>query len=753
MSEQNHYIYEFGPFRLDAQKRLLWREGEIVPLKPKAFDTLLALVGRCGHVVEKDELMRRVWPDTAVEEGNLTFNISSLRKALGDDPRRHEYIVTIPGEGYQFVAGVRATFDELVVHESTSVTVEEEEAADAAVMPGGMPTAELGVGTGALYLNPKSAIGTRRNPESSRRRGALVMAALLLVAVIAALGIYRVYTQRQPKEPAISAVPFSEMSIARITTSGKIKHAAISLDGKYIAHVTENVEGDSLWVSHVAAPTSVRIAGPAATEYVSVTFAPDGDAVYYLTVDRDRGQTELYRVPVLGGPSSMAAQDLGPVGFSADGKEMTFIKKYNDTTRLVIANVDGTNERVLASRREPEYFRMDWNAPAWSPDGKTIACQVRLNDERGQYETVVVVSVADGSLVPLTSERWNYVGQPAWLADGRGLLVTATESATAPAQIWHVATKGGAVTRITNDLNSYYDLSLTADSSRLSAVQTHSVSSIWVASDADAGGARQIASETGWIEEMSWTPDGRILYRSNAGGSAEVWVMNADGSNPKQLTTGARVRRGLAVSPDGRYIFFASNRVGRFHIWRVDADGSNLKQLTDGDSDLYPHCSPDGQWVVYQRGELEQRLWKVPSGGGETVQLTRTRARRPAVSPDGQFIAYHYLDPTVENSRWRIGIVSSDGGQPSQLFDFPPTVAPAGRFVRWSQDSQSIAYANSAGGLVDIWLQPRAGGQPTRLTDFKTEQIIAFDWSRDGRSLAFVRSVQTNDVVLIEPRR
>src|SRR4029078_4572253 len=168
-SEQNQYLYEFGPFRLDAQKRLLLREGEIVPLKPKAFDTLLVLVGNCGQVVEKDELMKRIWPNTAVEEGNLTFNISSLRKALGDDPRRHQYIVTIPGEGYQFVAGVRAMFDELVVHESTSITVEEEEevgseTADIAELTGGtLPEATRVDGSDNLSLNHQSTNSKQRS--------------------------------------------------------------------------------------------------------------------------------------------------------------------------------------------------------------------------------------------------------------------------------------------------------------------------------------------------------------------------------------------------------------------------------------------------------------------------------------------------------------------------------------------------------------------------------------------------------------
>ena len=307
-----------------------------------------------------------------------------------------------------------------------------------------------------LILNPRI-----RNPQFYRRRRWLSLAALLVVGAATAFGIYWLISQRQAGESA-AAVPFREMDISRLTTSGKITHAAISPDGKYVAHVTVDAEGDSLWVRHVAAPSSVRVAGPAATEYVSVTFAPDGDSVYYLTLDRDKGDTALYRVPVLGGPSSMAAYDVGPVGFSPDGRQITFVRTDRDESRLIVANADGTNERTLATRRQPEFFRDDWNAPAWSPDGKTIACQVRLNDERGQYETVVGVSVADGSQTPLTSERWNYIGQPAWLADGSGLLVTASESATAPVQVWHIALKSGEATRITNDLNDYHDLSLTS---------------------------------------------------------------------------------------------------------------------------------------------------------------------------------------------------------------------------------------------------------------------------------------------------
>ena len=604
MSVQNHHFYEFGPFRLDARKRLLMREGEIVPLKPKAFDTLLALVEEGGHILEKDALMRRVWPDTSVEEGNLTFNISSLRKALGDDPRRHEYIVTIPGEGYKFVAGVRATFDELEVRESTSIIFEEEEddsIADFQTLAAPPARHE------PLSLNPQSV-----NPQSYR----LAVAALLLVGAATVSGVYWLGSQRQADHRRAAVLPFGEMNISRLTTSGKTKHAVISPDGEYVAHVTEDAEGNSLWVRHVAAPTGVRVAGPAAaTDYVSVTFAPDGDSVYYLTLDRNKGQTKLYRVPVLGGPSSMAAFDVGPIGFSPDARQITFIRTYGDVTRLFVANADGTNERALAERRQPDFFRVDWNAPAWSPDGKIIACQVKLNDERGQYETVVGVSVEDGSQRPLTSKRWNYTGQPAWLADGSGLLVTADEGATGSVQVWHIALNGGDAARVTNDLNNYYDLSLARDSGRLAVVQEHSVSSIWVAPDADATRAKQITSDSGRIQELAWTPDGRIVYRSNEGGRADIWVMDADGSNPKQLTTGARASPGLSVSPDGRFIFFASDRAGRFNIWRVDADGGNLKQLTGGDDELF---SPT---------DARRRVGRLPARGDGWATLESSGGR------------------------------------------------------------------------------------------------------------------------------
>src|ERR1022692_3832904 len=105
-------LYEFGPFRVDPQKRLLLQDGQPVPLTGKAFDILLALLECHGEILTKDEMIGRVWPDTVVEEGNLGRNISSLRKALDESPDEHRYIVTLARRGYRFVADVRERWEE-----------------------------------------------------------------------------------------------------------------------------------------------------------------------------------------------------------------------------------------------------------------------------------------------------------------------------------------------------------------------------------------------------------------------------------------------------------------------------------------------------------------------------------------------------------------------------------------------------------------------------------------------------------------
>jgi Tol biopolymer transport system component len=335
----------------------------------------------------------------------------------------------------------------------------------------------------------------------------------------------------------------------------------------------------------------------------------------------------------------------------------------------------------------------------------------------------------------LTGNRWNRVGQARWSGDS--LFLTAAETAAAPAQIWQITVTDGVATRITQDLNDYSGLSLTADGSRLSVIQEQRLSRIEV-------GNKQIVAEVGYIEELAWMADGRIAYVAATG---DLWTINADGGNARQLTAGVYASRGFAVSPNGSRFVFSSDRSGKPNLWLANADGSGLTQITFGERDTYPQFTADGATIVFQRGHDDPSLWRISADGGEPVKFSENVAARPAVSADGKFVAYKYLDGRFERSRWSIGIMSSEGGPQLMRFDFPSTSLE--RYVRFAPDGRSVAFPNTVNGASEIWLQPLKGGTAKRLTDLNSSNIQAFDWSRDGKNVATIRTAVTRDVVLL----
>lgn len=235
---------------------------------------------------------------------------------------------------------------------------------------------------------------------------------------------------------------------------------------------------------------------------------------------------------------------------------------------------------------------------------------------------------------------------------------------------------------------------------------------------------------------------------TNSAGS-NVWLSEPGATSPRQVTLDGRNIHGLAVSPDGRYMVFSSDRTGTFNLWRAEISGGELMRLTDGEGDVSPRFSPDGRWVVFQRGyPIGARIWRVPVDGGESTPLTETRAQKPDVSPDGKLIAYHTLDSESVSSPWIFGVMPFDGAHLIKKFTFGPTVGE--RLVRWVPGGWGLAYLDSPGGVSNIWVQPLDGSVPQKLSNFKAESIESFDWSPDGKRLAFVRVTETSDVVLIE---
>jgi TolB protein len=196
------------------------------------------------------------------------------------------------------------------------------------------------------------------------------------------------------------------------------------------------------------------------------------------------------------------------------------------------------------------------------------------------------------------------------------------------------------------------------------------------------------------------------------------------------------------VTSDGHHVVFTSDRAGIPHIWRVDTEGTNPEQLTNGQGEEQADCSPDGKWLVYTAPDKGWTLWKVASPAGHAerhpVQLNQSVSAAPSISPDGKMIAFNY------NASPKAGtaVIPFEGGPPIILIGFEMP-------VHWTSDGRAVLYVSDPGSVANIWSQPIAGGRPKRLTDFKSEEIYGFDWSRDGKQLAVVRAAHNYDAVLI----
>jgi len=333
----------------------------------------------------------------------------------------------------------------------------------------------------------------------------------------------------------------------------------------------------------------------------------------------------------------------------------------------------------------------------------------------------------------------------AWVPDSSGLFVSGVEQGNTAHPIWYLSARANEARNISNDLSDYATLGVTADGSTLAAVRSDRVVNLWLAPNGDANNAKRItagAERADGQRGISWTPDGRIVYCSTGGGSESIWIARPDGTENKQLSSGTLQNIEPAVSPDGRYIVWAARSSGPWELWRMDIEGSNPTRLTGGAT--IQDFSRDGKWVLYS--SANGKLWKISIDGGTPTQVIQESALRPVVSPDGQWLACFYnIQSEIAVARGQtIAIIPIDGGTPAKTLELPMS----GPF-KWTNDGKAIAYIATQGAQSNIWAQPIDGGPPKQLTNFQSEQIFNFGWSRDGKQLALSRGVINRDVVLI----
>jgi predicted ATPase/DNA-binding winged helix-turn-helix (wHTH) protein/Tol biopolymer transport system component len=550
--------------------------------------------------------------------------------------------------------------------------------------------------------------------------------------------------------------PISEINISRLTNGIEPLGATISPDGKDFAYYESGFHY-RLWLQQTGYSSRVEII-PASDKPICCTaFSPDSQFVYYLTTDPSGGTNSLYRAPKLGGtPARILSNIISKVSFSPDGNEIVYSRydKQKDETQYVIKASDGSgNERIIhhsAGRYSSE--------PAWSPDGNSIIFARSSSGEDGNY-VLTKLNVADETIQSVSDESWDICHRIVWGADGRGFYFIGTKKGdrlTARRdQLYYVSYPDGRSRRITTDPNSRLQvdsLGVTNDGSILT-VPYNRASQIWAMNaDGDSRSATQLTTGTSdGRAGIAPLANGRIAFIARSGDNTNIFVMNPDGSDQKELLAEPITPDEPRSSRGSPYMVFAIYDWPYSHLFRSNTDGSEITQITFGESrEIDSSISNDGNWVAYGSlavpvKEADISLWKVSINGGKPLQLKQNNCLMPHFSPDDKLLS------CVEDQKI-IHILSALDGTLIKSIPVTP-LAWLNSGARWSPDGKSVAFIVTENGVSNIWLYPIDGSEPKPLTNFTTGSIYNFTYSTDGLRLFVARGQQISDAVLIKNSR
>jgi eukaryotic-like serine/threonine-protein kinase len=608
---------------------------------------------------------------------------------------------------------------------------------------------------------------------------------LLVGLAVLVTAVYALKRRVGPVASPTALGPGASLRIEKLTTRGDVRLAAVSPEGRYVAYTSDSGVQQGIWLRDIVEKTENRLAGSLPSGLRRISFSKDGRTVYWV-VWNGPDAFALYRTPIIGGepqlvrsgrlgdvsPDStrvLAWQDqrLEVVGLDGSGEKDIGLGRsavwLPDSSRVLVDRVAGPNHTLFVvpldgsgERKVAELPLLhDLELEAVRGDGRVAACWFWRDRSSRRLHAVDLV---DGSSRPIGDITWPQLGSFLWLPDGKGFV--ASEYWKGHIQIWYASYPDGNVRRIPADTAVYQSVSLTADGSRLVAVQGIGRVDILVSQNAEHGPLSKVASLTENVAGLCWTPDEKLVLSLKEAGSYDLYVMDADGSGRKALTHD-RTANELqpAASPDGRTIAFVLDREDERGLWRVNRDGTGLTRLTVGKTHGAPRFTPDGHFVLFSSWNNGPSLWKIPVAGGEAILVNGPPSETPpalgdraygaAVSPDGGRIGFfHFTQDLQGQSPMEIAISTLDG-RIVKRFPYSPlaSIREAQR-VRWSADGSAVYYQSLDG--AQLWKQPLSGGPPVQVTHFDAdEEIGTYDFSKDGRLLACTRHSYISDAVMI----
>jgi DNA-binding winged helix-turn-helix (wHTH) protein/Tol biopolymer transport system component len=712
----------FGQFEVDLLEGKLFNRGVPVRIENQPFQILVALLERPAEVVEREELRDRLWPSGTYVDFDEGVNtaISKLRYALHDSAETPVFVETVPRRGYRFLAPI----SDVTTIEAPSGTVST--AAASANEPGAASSSESDAAS-----NP---------PERNRRafpKGAALAASLIALLVLVVAGGWAAYRWRTRASQAVSR---EAMEIRKLADTSVVDQIAISPDGRYVVYAHRTGEKSSLRMRQLESGGDVEVLSPDDTNFVGLTFSPDGSYLYYVRSNKeDHGYKALFVMPALGGPSRKLITDIdSPVSFSPDGRQFVFTRGFpmKNAVEIRIASPDGTGEHLLTTMQESDAGYQP--GATWSPDGRTIAVPAI---SRGKKSTsgLYAISVPEGSQRELYSTV-GAVGRSVWLPDGSAMLATLFEQNNRRGQLWTISFPLGKKERITNDLSDYSTtLDMTPDGKSAVTAGWSVVSNIWATAAADTSRLDQITSGDTAMFEAVETNEGKLLVA----GGGELWIMNANGSARASFAK----LEGYGICSCGTFVIAEVAQDGQQHIVRINADGSHATSLAKGDLSTLT-CSPDGKFVFYLDLSPPQRILRIPIEGGAATEIAKVPGDglmgTLEVSNDGKYLAFKWEQYKPVPGMHLSVISASDGSQVKSLM--VPTKL---KCLRWSADDKALQYALTRDGVDNVWQQPLSGGASKQLTKFTSGVIFNFSRAKSDNRLLMSRGSVTNDGVLL----
>ena len=693
MKRSDKHFYEFGPFRLDTAERLLLRDGQHVPLTPKAFETLLILVENCGRVMDKDEMLKKVWPDTFVEEVNLAKNVSYLRKILGGEEAA-QYIETIPKRGYRFVVRVKDVCDESAgpvwspTADAPVIDREENEEgdSDSDSEPRLWP-----IGDGVLPLLGYERLPLPAKPRARRWSRLAVWPAMGLTLAVAIWAlVFR--SARESPTPLLNIIPFTSFP-------GRETQAAFSPDGNQIAFVWDGGKGDNsdIYVKLIGAGQPLRLTTHPAADTHPV-WSPDGR---YIAFFRQAAESSgFYLIPALGGTERKVAEVFpyrdpfqGNSQYMApDGKFLAVADKNSQEEPLSIylVSVETGEKRKVTT---PSAGAAGDSYPAFSPDGKTLAF---VRSSSRATTDLYLLGLDVGATRRLTFDNTSILGL-AWTSDGREI-VFASRRGGSIYSLWRIPAAGGTPERLPTIGQSVVSPAISRQGNHLAYTQSLDDQNIWSLELDTAGraeAATSLISSTLDDNGPDYSPDGRkVVFASNRSGGFGIWVCDRDGANPVQLIDRGPYLTGTPRwSPDGRWIAFDSRsndagREGNADIYVISAEGGQPRRLTSEPSeDVTPSWSRDGKWIYFgstRSGNMQ--IWKIPAEGGQAAQVTKHGGFEGFESMDGKL--FYYAKGRSAPGIWN---TPAPGGEETPLLDHHK----AGYWRFWTVTPKGIYFATA----------------------------------------------------------